>query len=237
MPKTLAQLLADVRQQVDEPATHPYSDTDLTRLINQACKDIARRTETIQTYSTSLAAVAGTGKYDLPVDVIRVHRVEFVPTGGGTYTVSPTSHAELDRMWGVNQSSQSAYPSYFTVWGTPGITAPTSTKLQIQFFPVPSQSGVFNVYYYRLPYEFVTPPDATEKAKTAEYPAGWDDLITMFASYHLKRRRRDDTWAEEKKEYEERLIDMIDVTRNYHDSAQFFTTSSGLNIPSWLYEG
>lgn len=236
MPKTLGQLLADIREQTDEWLTRPWSDSDLTRLVNDALKDIARRAEVIQSYSTTLAAVAGQNKYDLPTDVIRVHRVEFA-VAGSTYTVKPATHAELDRMWGVNQTTQSSYPSFYTIWGTPGLTTPAASKLQIQFYPSPSQSGTFNIYYYRMPYQFARPPDTTEKAKVAEYPEGWDDLVTMYVSYHIKRRFRDPTWQEEKVEYEEKMRDMIDVTRIYHDEAQFFTTATGINVPSWLVGG
>jgi hypothetical protein len=229
MPASLTILLANVRSNIDEASARFWSDAELTTWINDALRDVARRTEEIlHLPPIPLAIVAGTGKYNLPVDVIRVHRIEFIPTGSTqTYPVTKTTHEEVDRIWGLNQSTQSAYPSYFVLWGTPGIAA---SPLVVQFYPVPAQSGTANIFYYRVPAKLVNGSDV------AELPEGWDDVIVDYCEYRAKRKSKDPTWQEAKALYDEKLVTMIDVTRAYSDAASSFITARG-PLPSWLYGG
>lgn len=134
MPATLTNLLADTRNRLDEQTANFWQDSELTTWINEALRDIARRTETILSFNTTVNVVAGTGKYALPADVIRVHRVEFVPTGQNqVYPLEPRTYGEMDQVWGIQQNRQQSYPSYFVLWGfSPSIT--------MQVWPVPSSA-------------------------------------------------------------------------------------------------
>lgn len=234
MPVTLQQLIDQTRSQLDETVSGGrfWTDTELTRWINEGCRDIARRAEVIQSFSQTIPAIAGVNKYPLPANVIRIHRIEFVPAGQlQVYPLKASNHNEMDQVWGINQTTPSSYPSYFVIWGTPGMVM--DSPLTLQVYPSPSQSGTFNIYYYRHPYRFVSAA-APELAKQAEIPEGWDDLVVLFCEYQARRKDRDPTWQEAKSLYEERLGEMIDVTRQWHDQAQAFSTMGGA-VPSWLY--
>lgn len=236
MPVTLQSLIDQARSQLDETvaAGRFWSNTELTRWINEGCRDIARRAEVIQSFSQTIPALPGLNKYPLPNNMIRIHRIEFVPNGQlQVYPLKASNHNEMDQVWGINQNTPSSYPSFFVVWGTPGMVS--DSPLTLQVYPSPSQAGTFNIYYYRHPYRFLDPvANAAELTKNAEIPEGWDDLVILVCEYQARRKDRDPTWQEAKALYEERLGEMIDVTRQWHDQAQAFQTTSGA-VPNWLY--
>lgn len=224
---TLLEVRTDVRSRLDETnaASGYFTDTELNRWINEAQRDIARRAEVLQSFNTSVNAVVGTAKYNLPSDVIRVHRIEFVPTGSTqVYPLESRTYDELDQYWGVNPTTQRSYPSYYAIWGVPG-----GTSLQVQFYPVPSNTGVFNIYYYRLPGAL------TADGNTLDIPEGWQDLVALYCEYVAKRKLRDSTWSEAKQLYDESLENLVAVSRDYTDSPRSLIYR-GSAVPQWLYE-
>lgn len=225
---TLTTFLTRVREQLDEPIARFWTDANLTTWINDALKDIARKTESIQSYNTSVSAVVGTNKYSFPTDLIRVHRIEFVPTGSTiTYTLEPKTQDEMDRVWGGFQSS-SGYPQYYMIWGYPGGSSTMEHKFQV--YPVPSATGTFNLYYYRIP------TDLTSGSDVAQIPNGWDDLVVYYVCYRALQKRMSPNWQEYKLQYDEQVMYMIDATRSWHDQNSSIVVG-GRAIPSWLYGG
>jgi len=77
----LSDVLTNIQSQLDElGVTFAYwSAAELRVWVNDAVRDIARRAEVILEFNSSLDAVVGQAKYNLPNDVIRVHRIEFIP--------------------------------------------------------------------------------------------------------------------------------------------------------------
>lgn len=239
MPTTLADVIRRSRSIIDESLAIFWTDTELTDWINDGLRDMARRAEDLLDYNTSIAAVAGSATYPLPADVIRVHRIEFVPINSTqTYPIQASSYQEMDQVWGIYQLQQSSYPSFFVIRGFPGggQSGSNDSRLMAQFYPVPAQSGTFNIFYYRLPYRFLDPITHPEElAKTVELPEGWDDLLVMYAEYNALRKSREERWKDAKAMYEEKIEFLINVTRDYHDQGHFFITANRTNVPSWLY--
>ena len=230
MTITLGQALTEIRSQVDESASVFWTDIELRRWVNAAIRDIARRTETIAVKGT-IAIVAGTGEYDMPTAMQRVHKMEFVPTGQNqTYPVQIASRQEMDPIWGLNQGQSGAYPSFAVLWGYTG----GATSLKLQLFPVPSQAGTLNVYYYQIPANLAT--DGTADNTTLTLPEGWEQLVVSYVEYRARRKDRDPTWQEAKAEYEQEVTRMSEMLRHLHDQQQYITTPSGVGIPSWLYD-
>jgi len=236
MPQALSDAIRRVRSKVDETTVRFWTDTEITDWINDGLRDIARRAEDLQSFNTSVSAVVGTAKYALPSDVVRVHRVEFVPTGSTqTYPVRPSTYQEMDQVWGINQVQQSSYPSFFVIFGYPGGTG--ASAHQIQCYPVPAQTGTFNIIYYRLPYRFLDPiANPGELAKSLEVVEGWDDAVVEYAGYQALKKDRNPLWKDMKEEYEEKMQYLIDVTRQWHDQQRFVMTSTMMGQPQWLYE-
>ena len=132
----------------DHPNNAYWTLTQLTNWINEGCLDIARRTQTLQTFST-IPIVALVNQYTMPANLLSIHRLEFVPSGqtypsNQTYPVVFRAVNDMDQVWGVNQGSQATYPQFYTPWGSP-------PNLTVQLFPIPSMSGTLNVSVLSLP--------------------------------------------------------------------------------------
>lgn len=226
--KTQAQCLTDLRAQIDEQNTFAryWSDPELLQYINDGVRDIARRTETILSFNTTLDAIAGQAKYNLPPDVIRVHRCEYIPLGQTqVYPVVGSTYDELDQIWGINPTTQSSYPSVYACWGTPG-------SMTIQFYPVPAQPATINLYYYAMPVDLKT--DGTDAASFLTVPTGWEDLIVKYAMSRALLKMRDQNWQVWQQLYELDLQYMTEVTRQAHDNGRYIQTMTGY-VPQWLY--
>ena len=128
-------------------------------------------------------------------------------------------------MWGTRQAVQRSYPSFFVLWGVAG----SVEGITMQLYPIPSQAGTLNIFYYRLPTTMVNDSDH------ADIPAGWEDLISLYCEYIALRKDRDARWSDAKQMYEENLGHMIDVTRQLHDQARSVTVGNAA-VPAWLYE-
>lgn len=225
---TLTNLTDDLLSHLDEPVAGRYwTATETTRWLNEGARDVARRAEICPTLDTTVAVVAGTGVYNAPTsNLVRIHRVEYVPTGSTQrYPLRPSTINEMDMVWGVQQTISQSYPMYFVLLGFPG----AATSLQIQLYPVPSSAGTLRIFYYALPTPMVAGGD------NLLIPTGWEDLVVMYAEYMCLRKGKDQRWQEAKALYESRLLDMIDKTREYHDQAHAVVTGIGA-VPNWLYE-
>lgn len=237
MPVTLTDVLRRIRSRLNETTPQLWTDTELTDWVNDGCRDLARKAEDLMVYDTSLAVSANVAVYTLPQsDIIRINRAEYVPTGSTqTYPLVPSNQAEMDTIWGTNQGIQSAYPQWFVLTGYPGGVG--TGALKIQFYPVPSQAGTINLFYYKLPYRFLDPNlNPAELTKNVEVVEGWEDLVIMYAEWNALRKSRDPRWQEAKQLYDQELDYLIDVTRYYHDNSRFVTTSTRAGVPNWLTE-
>lgn len=225
---TMAQALTNVRSQVDElNTTNQYwGDPELRQWINEGVRSVARRTETILVYNATLAAIVNQAKYNLPPDVIRVHRITFQPTNSiQEYPITGSTYDELDMLWGINPQQTASYPSVFCVWGTPG-------AMTVQFYPVPAQTGIFNIFYYGMPADLDR--NGGEDAKQLVIPSGWDDIITLFVTYRAKIKAKDPDWQIAKGLFEDELQHLVDVTRQAHDQGRYMQTATS-TVPQWLY--
>src|SRR5215472_1609297 len=259
MPVTLNDAIYRLRSVLDEPAyptlpgstsnatTSPqarfFTDTELTAWINDACRDMARRTEGLVTFDTTITIPAyvpqpgvSAPTYPLPEDVIRINRIEFVPTGAinQTYPLQASTQQQMDQVWGTYQQNPASYPQFWVTRGYPGGSGRNDHVLQI--YPVPSQGGTLQIYYYRQPTR-ITDPVATPANYNLNLDCieGWDDLIVEFASYKALQKQRSPEWQQRKQEYEEKIQQMIDVTRSWTDQPSYMTFGTRF-MPSWLTE-
>src|SRR5215471_1365001 len=226
MPTTLGALRQDVRNRLDESTSRFWTDSELNTWINEGCRDVSRRTETIQSFNTSLSTTQSVGKYLVPPDVIRIHRVEYKPFGTtNIYPVQASTYQEMDQVWGINQLSQTmSYAYNYVLWGFP-------PNLKMQLYPVPASTGdTIQIFYYRLPRNLVNDTDIVE------IPEGWWDLVPLYCEYVARRKDKDETWKDAKQLYDQTLDNMYQMTRQWHDQARAMTI--GYNaVPEWLYGG
>lgn len=259
MPITLMDGIRRVRSKLDEPAypslpnstPNPadspqqrfYTDTEITDWINDALRDMARRVEGLVTFDTSIVVPAyvpvpgvSAPTYPLPTDVVRINRIEFVPYGAinQTYPLQASTQQQMDQVWGTYQQNPASYPQFWVTRGYPGGSGRNQHVLQI--YPVPSQGGTLQIFYYRQPTRLTDPT-----ANFAEYQIpldcieGWDDLIVDFAEYKALQKARNPEWQARKQEYEEKVQQMVDVTRAWTDQPSYMTFGTRF-MPSWLTE-
>lgn len=223
---TMTELLEQTRSRLDEASAGFWTESQLRIWIMEGARDIARRAEVLQTTGT-VAGVAGTQTYTCPTDVIRVYRAEWKNTGDTfVYPLDYQDYNNMDQVWWTGKTQGTNVPSFFTFWGYP----PT---LSVTLYPTPSQAGTLTLYYYKMP----TPISSTGSgdASTVETPMGWEDLITLYCEYNALRKDASNRWSEAKTIYEEKLDEMIQVTRRWSDQSGMIVSAANPSIPSWIY--
>lgn len=221
MAEALSTILTDAKERIADSTGKFWSDTMLKQWINRALKDIARRGEVLET-TDDIAWSIGVASNNLPTDIFRVHRVEYIITAGtNVYSLEARDIHEMDSLWGRNQVQQQAYPAFYTIWGIMGVDA------KVYIYPVPSQAGTMRLWSYRLP------ATVSADADVCEVPAGWEDLIPLYCEYIALRRDSDPRWQDAKALYEQELSDMINLTRSHHDQAHWITVPA-VNQAPWL---
>ena len=220
---TLTQALTEIRDFLDEPTAQEWSDTQLTSYINLGCAEVQRKAEAIRSLAT-IPVIANVQKYIAPSNILRIYRLEYVPTGSTqTYGLEFRGYNEMDAVWGTYQQYTGAFPSLYTLWNNP----PT---LQIVAYPVPSQAGNFNCFYYRN----IVPVVAT--TDTLDCLPGYESVIYDYAVYRAMRQDADPRWQDQFQLYTQNLEAMINQSRSFTDQANWFSTGTS-NVPAWLVNG
>lgn len=220
---TQATFLADARIRLDEASADQWTDAQIRSWINEGAMDIARKTESLQDRQT-IAGVVGTAEYSLATNCIRVHRVEWTPTGENTTRLEYADVKSMDGYGWEQRTLQNARPYAYTIWGS-------GTALKLVTFPAPSTAGNFTTWYYRLPTNLAE--DGTAAASTVEIPQGWDEILLDYVEYRALRKDRDPRWQENKALYDENLLTMYENTRRWTDSAGVIDHTYS-SLPAWL---
>lgn len=221
MARTIAQLLTDAGDRLADANHARFSAPMLRRWINEATREIARRAECFFTSGT-VSVVAGTQSYALPAGIVRLQGVEFTASSQ-TYPIDYVERVVASRIWGINQTQQSAWPEYYTTEGIPG----TST-FTLKLFPVPSQAGTLNLFYFRLPTERAT--DGSDDALAVDTPNGWEDLVLDYLEARAYRRDGQvDQYQASMQAFTERLIAVKETGDNN------FNTAPRAFVPDDLY--
>jgi hypothetical protein len=235
MPQALSDVIRRVRSLSNEPVVRFYTDTEITDWVNDAARDIARRTEDLENISTTTRVMAAVGSYPAPADMIRLHRVEFQPVGSSQlYPIDVANRNEIDNIIGFNPNIQSSYPWVCWLWGTPNNG---TYPLTISFYPIFATGGQLNLWYFRMPVRIGDPiATASNYNQPVDVPEGWDDLVVNYAIYRALQKAKNPEWQVRKAEYEAQLVTMIDVTRAWHDQpGQMVAPGGGRWSMDWLY--
>jgi len=276
LPVTLGNLIYRCRAALDEPAypTLPnttaqspqqprlYTDTELTEWINDGCRDIARRSETLITTDTSILIPAygenpaappptyplnlgvnpNTNPYDpLPTpvtaysDIIRINRVEFQIAGDSSqiYPLESTSPQYLDNIWNIDQLSTMSYPAYYCTRGHPG--GQGRDTFSIQLFPNPAQAGQLNIWYYRLPVRIGDPQNESSNYQVViDLIEGWDDMVVDYVTMKGFMKQRNPEWQSYRDMYEAKVQNIIDQTRKFDDQPRYMNYDT--MVMPWAYD-
>lgn len=229
MPVTLGNARTDVRSLIDEPVAAFWTDTEINQWLNQGTQEIQRVAEWKRGIAT-IDTTAGTQEYIAPSDLLRLYRLEFVPTNNTSYTYSLEfrGYNEMDAAWGNLKSLPSAYPEQYTLWNNPNDTDPDVLGLRIVLYPVPAVDGTLNVYYYSTAVFAETDDD------NLDIPPDWETMIENYACYRALRKDADPRWQEFKQEFDTQMAQLIDVSRTYTDQANWASTGQQNYNPLFL---
>lgn len=174
MAKTQAQVVDEARYRLNETVPAFFDDRELCIWINEACRDIARRTMCLRD-SDTVTAVAGTQAYTQAADVLMIHRVEYAATGQSQrHALQYMDINSMDKYWGASRAVTQGTPQFWTSWGAP-------PALSLILYPTPSVGGSLYVHHYRLPAELNT--TGTARATSIDVPSGWEDLVLDYLEY------------------------------------------------------
>lgn len=220
---TQAEVLALVRDRLDEQTAHSWTDERLLRWINEGVRDVARRSESLM-ITDDVAGVIGQHDYTVPGDIVRVHRVEWRPTSGGVYPLQYVELKDADHLWSTQREDQEGTPGLWTLWGF-------SPALKLMVYPTPAEAGSFKLWSYQMPTNLAV--DGSAAATTLGIPTGWEDLIADYAEYRALRADKDPEWQGAKALFDEHLLDLVVTAQKWSDQASFISPS-GFAVPDWL---
>lgn len=234
MAMTDTQAVAELRDRLNETTAATWTDTQLLKFLNEALRDVARRTQCMTTQST-INVTANVNEYTLGSDILRIFRVEYVPGDGRRTPLTPRAYEAMDAVWWSDQDRQVSDPVFYTVWGNP-----PAAKLKV--YPTPSLTTVngFRLFYAKLPTVLATGAVAGVTIDMAE---GWIDLVLDYAEYlALRRDRQTDIMAEVLAQYERKIGDMMtgglnDAGAGMIDANSEMTFDGPFPLPRWLVDG
>lgn len=223
---TLSELRQDLRERLDEITPSFWDDPWLSRVLNEGCRDVARRTECLEQRFV-IASVQNQSEYPgvIPVDFIRAHRMEFQVSAADVSVMEYRSPHAMDQFWSGYRNA-TGRPAAFTIWGPAG-SSQTLILYPADNIGPPNQ---FNLWYYRLPAQMVSDTD------TCDLPRGWHELAVFYAEYIGKRKDRDPSWQEAKTLYESAIDQMLELTARHSDQSSdvFGEDATLMGLPQWL---
>lgn len=224
MAKTLAELLIQAGDRLNDPQHISPTAPTLRRWINEASRELVRKTECLYGSST-ISVVAGTQSYTLPTDVVRINAVQY-ELNSQIFALEFIEQQAAQYMWGVNQASQSAWPEQYTTWGHPG-------AMSLKVFPVPSAAGTLRIYYARLPAELEV--DGTEDTSPLDVPNGWEDpLLDYVQASAYMRDRRPDEYSAMMQRFQDRVVALAQTSdRNYNVNPGMIVPLGMLDQVDW----
>lgn len=223
MALTLSQAVEQVRSRLDEASATVWSDVELMTWINEACAEIARRTESLQTVQ-SIDVSAGASMITMPPDVLRVSRVEWftslVPAVNRSLEIR--EKFAMDAVWGAGSLQTQGVPQYCAFVGFP-------PNLECQIYPLPEADGTLEVTYYKAAPTLAT--DGSDNDTVLTIPAGWEDLILDYATAMAQRRDGNAAWQDTRSVFEAKMGQMWDMVQFFHNqSGQITPDPHGFEI-------
>lgn len=198
MSVTQAQALTRIREQIDEATASQWSDASLRRWINEAVKDIARRTKCFRA-SDQFATEANATDYEITTKLVQITHVNYF-ANGWPY-VRPLTYVDIPTKDSFGWVA-STWPQFYALWGQPG-----SMWMILNPAP-PSDDDYVTYFYYKVPDDLATTTTA-DASTVLSIPEGWDDLIYLYAEYNARRRDQEgQLWIEAKQLYEQGLAEL-----------------------------
>lgn len=218
MGHTLEDLRDDVRDRLDETNAQYWTNPELDRYLNEAVRDMARRTESLQGIKVH-DVETNRPTYDAPKDMIRIYRIEYHQSSDYIISLEYQPFNEMDSIWFTSRDVPGTFPYFYSLWGAPS----AENTSQIYLYPIPGEDigEGLHIFYYRMP------KPMSQDSDPAEIPNGWEDLVPLYCEHVARRKEGDPRWKDAYELYVERLDDMHRVTRHYSDQERFVVGQTG----------
>lgn len=224
---TMATALTSVRERLDEPSERRWSQEMLRRWINEGTREIARRTEAL--FDTlDIPVLTPVAEYTVPANVLRIHNVEYLPTGQST-RINLIGRSRESLQLGSFQDLNVSNPYIYTAWGFP----PT---LKLRVFPSPAYNGNLHLYVSRLPL-IIPVTGGTTDTTNLDFPEGWIEIVYDYVEMRALRRDKDTRWQESQSLYETNVQQMANAASTYlRDSGEIVGERPGFMNDYWFLD-
>lgn len=221
---TVTQIIADVRDALDEQTAAAWTNTQLKRWINAAMRDIAVVAKPFET-SADVVVSAGTSEYTVGATIIQIDRCYFLPTGSTQAIPLRATHWEkMDEIWGSWQNFTAGDPITFSTFGY-------SPALKVKLYPVPSRAGTLRVFHRAAPAAIAE--DETVDGSTLGVPDYWREAIVYYVEMRARRKDGQANWQEAMALYNEKR-DQIKTHEALSATQEFVHDFYSGGVPAWL---
>lgn len=167
---TVAELIEDVRDMLDEEVEGQWKDRQLKKWLNEANRDIARTTHHYKSTDT-LTVTADVAEYTMPDYFIAIEQAYYDDLAGMVRPLQAKYYEQMDAVWGSRQGWSGAWPEYFTTWGH-------APMLKLRLHPVPSTTG----HKVKL-LVAILPEDLGADDDQVEVPPAWYDALADYCAW------------------------------------------------------
>lgn len=184
---TVAAILEQVRDNLDEPSEGQWLDAQLRRWLNAGVDELARDAR-FDEQQADIAVSIGTQEVTIPADVLVIQHAYFLPTGDNRQIPLTAYHYEqMDNIWGHWQNQTTGDPECFAPRGL-------APNLKVFLYPVPDRAGTLRVFYTGRPTPIAD--DGSDDANQVSIPSAWDDALVHYIEFRALRKDRDPRYQE-----------------------------------------
>lgn len=224
---TVTELIAQVRDIVDEPIGAQFSDTQLRRWLNEGNRDLSRSTRHLKTQQT-IPTVAGTSSYTVNANALSIELAWYQDVPGARFLALEPRHMEnMDAVRGYNWA-RTGTPSFFSTQGF-------SPNLQILIYPVPAVTADNIVVYVSRISADIDITGAGD-ASQVDTPSAWYDALADYAEMKCLRRDRDPRWSDAWKMYTDKRDGLINNPDYLAVNRELTVDPIAGALPTWLVE-
>lgn len=228
MATLISEVVAQVRDLLDETTPAQWLSTSIHRWINDGLLDMARVTRHIRDRAL-LSTVSGTAEYTVPENVLEIEHAYFLPGDGRYIPLVARQYEGLDAVWGHQQNQTGGDPAVYTLWGA-------SPLLKLRLYPVPSVTASNNVALMVIRYPTLLTPTGSE-AVNIDWPDAWLEAIVQFVEYKALRKDRDPRWQEAYARYQEIRDQMVVMGDYLNTPRDIIIDPYAGRVPAWLAYG
>lgn len=226
MTATVTEVLARIRDNLDEQTPSNWTNQQLRRWLNEGLNDIARETRALKDNAT-FNTVASQAEYTAAANILEIDFAYFITTDGRNVPLTPVQYEGADQVWGQYQNQTSYQPSMFTTWGFPPL-------MKIRLFPVPNAINQILMKVSRTAVQI----DITGAGdgSNIDFPEAWIDMVQDYCEMRALQKDRDQRWKDVGAVYAAkrdslRMNDSLNINRNV-----VMDPSNLAGLPDWLVD-